>query len=73
MGYYLVAAALLLCGALLVAGAVLDWKWITTREKERPKGMGHWIYSQFGEKGYRVTIGLGGGVTLLMGLMLLLG
>ena len=72
MAYYLLVGALLLCGGLLVAGAILDWKWITTRERERPKGMGHFVYRQFGGTGYRIAVGLGGGLSLLAGIALLL-
>lgn len=72
MVYYLVCGVILLSGGILLGGAILDWDWIATREKERPKGLGHFVYEQFGRKGYRVLLGFGGGICLVTGIFLLL-
>lgn len=72
MAYYLVTGLLLVCGVVLLAGAILDWKWLTTREKERPKGIGNFVHKQFGEKGYRIAVGVGGAVTIFAAVALIL-
>jgi ABC-type multidrug transport system permease subunit len=47
-------------GILLILGAVFKWKWAMQREGDRPLGFMSWIYTLFGETGYRIAIGVAG-------------
>ena len=51
---------IILTGALFLVGAVLRWKWVCDPQGENTLGFNAFVYRTFGEKGYRVVIGLSG-------------
>lgn len=55
-------------GALFLLGAIFHWKWLCD-----PQGGSEFmisIYRTFGEKGYRIAVGIGGGIIILCGAVL---
>ena len=57
---------LLFVGSLLLfIGAVLNWSWLCSVEREKEKSISVGIYRQFGSKGYRIFLG-GSGLSALI-------
>lgn len=58
-------------GFFLIVGAVLGWGWLTDRRGiSHTKVFQHWVYDTFGERGYRVLVGLWGLGLIVVGLIL---
>ena len=57
-------------GLLFLIGAILDWKWVC-RATSADKARHAFIFEVWGEKGYRVFIGLCGLILAICGLVYL--
>lgn len=54
-------------GLLFLLGAVFRWKWICDPNGERINSFNAFVYRAFGEKGYRVLMGVSGSAIILCG------
>ena len=57
-------------GLLFLIGAILDWKWVC-RATSADKARHAFIFEMWGEKGYRVFIGICGLILAICGLVFL--
>lgn len=58
-------------GLLFLIGAIRDWKWVY-RATEGDKARHAFIFEVWGEKGYRVFIGICGLILAICGVVLLM-
>lgn len=65
-GAYLVP----LVGFLFLLGAIFNWKWITNPDGD--KLFMRFIYRTFGEKGYRITVGISGVIIIICSIFLII-
>lgn len=65
-GAYLVP----LVGLIFLLGAIFNWKWIT--DPAGDKLFMKFIYRTFGERGYRVTIGISGVIIIICSTFLII-
>jgi len=65
-GAYLVP----LVGFLFLLGAIFNWKWITNPDGD--KLFMRFIYRTFGEKGYRITVGISGVIIIICSTFLII-
>ncbi|BBA52237.1 Imm17 family immunity protein [Fusobacterium varium] len=65
-GAYLVPLA----GFIFLFGAIFNWKWIT--DPAGDKLFMRFIYRTFGEKGYRITIGISGVIIIICSTFLII-
>lgn len=59
-----------LAGVIFLLGAIFNWKWIT--DPTGDKLFMKFIYRTFGEKGYRITIGICGIIIILCSTFLII-
>lgn len=59
-------------GTLVLFGAILNWNWLTSAEAERRAGLGYFIYSIFGQTGYRIFMGVLGAAIIGLGVWFLI-
>lgn len=52
-------------GIMIICGAIWNWKWVCMPPKG--KGLAVFIYYKYGEKGYRILMGIGGAVIIVCG------
>ena len=57
-------------GLLILIGAILDWKWVSSATVS-DKARHAFIFEVWGERGYRVLIGICGLVLVICGLVYL--
>lgn len=62
--------AVLGSGALFLLGAVFRWKWVCDPSGENVDGFRAFVYSNFGEEGYRVITGISGFIIILCSVLL---
>ncbi len=65
-GAYLVP----LVGFIFLLGAIFNWKWITNPDGD--KLFMRFIYRTFGEKGYRITVGISGVIIIICSTFLII-
>ena len=59
-------------GFIFLAGAVFNWKWICDPNGSSPLGFLAFIYHNFGEKAYRITVGIISIVIIGCGILLMI-
>lgn len=72
MNSTMAALLVIALGVVLLLGSILKWKWVLQTQGDRPMGFLHWMYSLFGEKGYRIAMGFLSVMIILCGIAFLL-